>query len=147
MGGAVFAEADGIVSKDVERRDFHQGSQTNAGPHVIAEVEESAAESARTGKNDAGDGRGHGVFANAEVQVAASVFAGLKISGAFKLEGSFSRGRQIGGAANQPWNVLRDNVQDLAGTLAGGNALGIGGKVRQVFVPPSGQFAALHVID
>ena len=57
--------------------------------------------------------RAHGVFANAEVQIATAVFLGLEIPGSLKCKPRFGRGRQVGRTADQPGIMRCDGVEDL----------------------------------
>src|SRR6266850_4625046 len=86
VGRAVFADADGIVREDEERWNFHESGETHAGAHVVAEIEKGGGEAAQAGEGEAVDGGAHAMFANAEVDVAALVFVGEEITGAFEDE-------------------------------------------------------------
>ena len=61
--------------------------------------------------------------------------AGFEIAGAFECQTCLGRGREIGRAADQPGMMRRDGVEHLAGGFAGGDALGVGGKGRQLCIP------------
>ena len=69
VGGAVFAQADGVVRPDVQRRDTHQGAEPDRRTLVVGEDQERAGE--RPGvpvQGDAVHDRGRGVLTDTEVQ-------------------------------------------------------------------------------
>src|SRR5208337_1327801 len=87
--------------------------------------------------------RSHGVLANAEVQVPSSVAAGLEIARAFEGQQGLVGWTEITRASQEPGDVLRQNVQHLAGGVTARHAFGIGCENRQVAVPSRGQLALL----
>jgi len=87
------------------------------------------------------------VFADAEVDVASLVLLGKEIACAFENEIGLVGLREVGGAADEPGNILRQGVEDFAGTFARGHALGIGGKDGEILVPAIRQFAALDFVE
>ena len=69
VGGAVLAEADGVVGPDVGDRRCHQRGEPDGAAHVVGEGQEGAAEDAGAAVDgDAVHDRAHGVLADAEVQ-------------------------------------------------------------------------------
>src|SRR5260370_41697848 len=102
MSGAVFAQADGVVSKNKDRGRFHQGGQTNTGTHVVAEVEESRAKRPDAGDNQPVYSRTHAVLANSEMQIAAGVFARLEVARACKFQRRLVRGGQVCRTTDEP---------------------------------------------
>src|SRR5262245_45281997 len=54
---------------------------------------------------------------------------------------------EVGGAAQEPRDVLGEHVEYLARGVATGDPLGIRRKARQVSVPARGQLAPLHLDD
>src|SRR6476661_8947884 len=105
MRGTVFAEADGIVGPDIDCGNFHQGRQPDRGPHVVAEIEEGAAEGPDLRNRHAIQRGCHGVLAHPKVQVASAVAARLEVSGSFELEPRPVGTRQVGRTAYQPGYV------------------------------------------
>src|SRR6267378_8122562 len=55
--------------------------------------------------------------------------------------------RQIGGAAQQPRNILGQRVQHFARRFAGGHALGVCWKAWQILVPSIWQLEILHALE
>src|SRR5581483_3107546 len=53
----------------------------------------------------------------------------------------------IGRAAHEPRDVLRQNVQRLARSLAAGDTLRVRGKHRQIAIPARRELAPLHPLD
>ena len=118
MGGAVLADADGIVGEDVGHVQTHDGRHAHGVLHVIAEHEEGGAVGAQTAvQADAvADGR-HGVFAHAEVDVVSLGRLGGEI--ALALHVALVGGREVGGAAKEVGHALGEAVEDDAGGIAG----------------------------
>src|SRR5580704_13186950 len=83
------------------------------------------------------------MLADPEMQVAAEPVLGAVIAGALEGHAGLGRGREVGGAADQPRNIRRDLVEDLAGRVAAGDALRIGREYRDVLVPAGGELALL----
>ena len=81
------------------------------------------------------------------MQISAAGRVRFEISGAFKCQRRLVRGAEIARAADQPGDVLRQHVEHLAGCLAPGDALGVGGEDRQLVVPAVRQLAPLHLAD
>src|SRR5271157_1735806 len=87
------------------------------------------------------------MFADAEMQVFPGRVLGLEVSRALIRQSSFVRWTKIGRASEQPGNVLRKNVQRLAGCVPPGDSLRIGGKDGKAAIPACRQFAPLHQLD
>src|SRR6478735_6705841 len=87
------------------------------------------------------------MFTHSEVQVASAVAIGLKVSGSIELQARAVGPGQIGGADDQPGNILGDCVQYISRTLASGKAFCVSRKCWQVFVPAFRQFSLLHGVD
>src|SRR5438105_1921244 len=79
------------------------------------------------------------------MEVAPAVFAGLKSARAVKRELCLGRRRQVRRAADEPWMMLGNRVEDLAGGLAAGQSLGVRREYRQFAAPPFGGLAMLHL--
>ena len=54
---------------------------------------------------------------------------------------------EVGRAAEKPRDVLREDVQHLAGGVASGDALCVRREHREIAIPSGGKFAALHLVD
>ena len=80
----VFAVAHGVMGEYEDGGQFHQRRESNGGPRIVAEDEESGAEGAQLGQCKPIDGGGHGVLADAEMQVLAAAIAGLEVARAFE---------------------------------------------------------------
>ena len=87
------------------------------------------------------------MLADAEMQLRPPGRVGFEIAGALERQAGLGRRREIGRAADQP-RVMRGNgVEHLAGGVARGKALGVGGKNRKSRVPAIGKLAPLHAFD
>ena len=71
---------------------FHDRRKADRHLHVVGEDEEGRTVGAQFRQHHAVDDCAHGVLANAEVEVAGVVIAGLEIAGAVEGETRFSRG-------------------------------------------------------
>src|SRR6516225_7887658 len=87
------------------------------------------------------------MLADAEMQVSAAGSAGLEVSGSLEGEQRLVGGAKIGRSSEQPGDVLRENIENLARGIAPGNAFRVGGKNRQPPIPSLGQLAPLHQVD
>ena len=96
MRRPVLADADRIVREDVDDRQFHDRRQPDRRPAVVAEDEERRAVGPHLGQRHAVEDRAHGVLADAEVEVAAAVVAGLEIAGAVEGQQRLGRRGQVG---------------------------------------------------
>ena len=90
---------------------------------------------------------GHDVLANTEVEVPTAVVVGLEISRISEREPRFCGWSEIGSAAHQPWDILRQNVQRFARSVASSHAFRVGGEHGKVLIPAVRQFALLHLIE
>src|SRR6266850_7557637 len=86
------------------------------------------------------------MLADAEMKIPAAVIVALEIAGSLESQLDLGRGREVGGAAEQPRQTRRDRIQHLSGGVAAGDALGIGGECGNVFVPLLGEIAPLHAL-
>src|SRR5882724_3639658 len=147
VSGSVFSVTHRIVSKHEKRRQLHQGRKPDRRPGVVAEYKEGRAvrPELRDGKSIQ-DGA-HGVLPDAEVEVLPGGIIRLKMTGAFVRQESFVRWPEIGRSAQKPRNILREDVQYLAGGLAPGNTLLVRGKDWQIAIPSGREFAPLHLLD
>src|SRR5262249_56081560 len=87
------------------------------------------------GGGEGGEDGADGVVGDPEVEVAATVAAGLEVSRALEGHARLGGGGEVGGAADEPGYLLGDRVEHLGRGLAPGQALGVGGEDRDVLVP------------
>src|SRR5712691_13217257 len=81
------------------------------------------------------------------MEVAACVVLCAEIARAVESKPRLRRRSQVGRPANQPGQTLGQRIEHLTRGVATRHALGIGRKTRQVFVPASGEFAVLHLVE
>src|SRR5262245_35286175 len=113
MSRAVFAVAHGVVGKNEERRQLHQSGEPDRRPRVVAEDEESRAESAELGKREAVNGCSHGVLADTEMQILPTRASGIEVARALVGQSGLVRRPEIRRAAEKPRDVLCEHVQYL----------------------------------
>src|SRR5450631_1354455 len=106
MRWPVFADADGVVGKDVDYGDFHDGAEAHGRFAVVAENKEGRNERAQFGERQTVPDRAHGVFADTEMEVAPAAGLRLEIAHTIECEASLGRGIKIGRATQQPGDVL-----------------------------------------
>ena len=87
------------------------------------------------------------MLADAEVEVAARVIAGLEVAGAVESQARLGGRGQVGRAAHQPGDVPGDRVQDQARRVPSGHPLAVGGEGRQARIPAVGELAMLHPVE
>ncbi len=115
---AVLADPDRVVRKDENNRQFHDRGQPDRRPHIVAEYQEGGGERAQvTERHAVGDGA-HGVFADAEMHVAAAGRRRFQVLVALAGQLGLGRGRKVGGAADQGRGFGGDGVQHLAAGVA-----------------------------
>src|SRR5271157_879025 len=85
-----------IVRENEDGRQFHERSQPDGWPRVIAKNEERSAESPKLSKRQSIHDRSHGMLTDAKMQVLPSGCLGLEVSCASKREGGLVRGPQVG---------------------------------------------------
>jgi hypothetical protein len=71
---------------------------------------------------------------------------GVEISGAIEREICLVRMRQVRGAADEPGDIFGQRIENLAGGVAGGHALRVGGKGGKIFVPAVGQLEIFNFV-
>ena len=135
VGWSVFSDTNGVVGEDVDHGNFHQRTQPEGRPYVVAEDEKSRAVGSDFDQAETVQDRPHRMFAYAEVQVSAGIVRGLEIAASVEGESGLGGGSQVGGATDQPGHVLPDGIQHLAGRFSGGKALGIGREAGKILVP------------
>ena len=120
MGRAVFSNAHRVVGENVNGREMRQCGKADGWAAVIAEDEEgrtAGTEDAVVG--DAVHDAAHGVFADAEVEVAAGVVGAVKVTAVLDV---VQRGAvQVGAAAGDERHGSADRLQHIAAGLAGGD--------------------------
>src|SRR6516165_10839251 len=87
------------------------------------------------------------MLADAEMNIATVGGAGFKFPGAVEFEQRLVRRCKIGGATQEPGNVLSEDIEHLARRVASGDSFWIRWKAWQIAVPPGGQFPPLHLIN
>src|SRR5258708_119372 len=147
MRRSVFPDSDGVMCKHVDDGNFHDGGKTHRRPRVIAEDQKAGAECPNLAEREAVQNGTHGVFAYAEVEISAVIASGFKIACAIEREARLGGGSEIGGAADQPRNILSQSIQHLGGRVTAGQALGIGREYRQILVPALWKLATLHALQ
>ena len=144
MSRAILTHSDRVVSEDVDHRNLHQGAQSKRSPHIIDENEESGTEGPHFHQAHSVQDRAHSVLSDSEMEIASRVILRREIAGAFEGYASLGGGCQIGGATDQPGNVLSHCVQYLRRGLACGQAFRVRGEFGQIAVPAFGKLAVLH---
>src|SRR5271168_4485091 len=124
------------MRENVDHRQLHQRSQPQRRTRIVAEDEIRRAEGPQLRYRKAVGNRGHGVLADAKMQIPPAWALCLEISRARKLERGPVRGPDIGRAAQKPRYVARYRVERCARRIAPGDSLWIRCKYRQVPVPP-----------
>src|SRR5262249_25456283 len=147
MGRSVLAVAHSVMGEDEYRRELHQGGEPDSWSRVVTEYKERCAERPKLRERKTIDDCGHGMLADAKMEIPASRRRGLEIVGAGELQGCLGRRPQIRRTTDQPRNVPGQRVQYLAGGVASGDAPWVGREARQVAVPSRWQLAALHLFD
>ena len=127
--------------------DLHQRGEPDRAARVVREDEEARPERAQLREREAVGDRGRGELAHAEVEVAPAAVARLEVACSVEREPRLRRGREVGGAADEPRDALRDRVQHLARRVAAREALRVGRELRDRRVPAVGKLAPLHALD
>src|SRR5262249_27203471 len=81
------------------------------------------------------------------MEILAARAPGLEASRALVRQGGLVRRREVRRAAEEPRDVLRQDVEHLARRLAAGNALRVGRKHGEVPIPAGRQVTSLHLLD
>ena len=117
MRRAVLANADGVVRQNVEHRQLHQRRQADAVLHVVGEDQERAGVGLKSPVHlHAVDDAGHGLLADAEVQVAALGRLGGEVAAA--LDVGLVGGRKVGRAADEVGHARGELGKHLAAGVA-----------------------------
>src|SRR5262247_2823113 len=113
MGRAVFAITHGVVREDKDGRELHHSRKPDRWPRVVAEDEEGGAERAELRQRESVHNGGHGMLADAEMQVFPCRAIGLEVSRTLVGQRRLVRGPKIRGTPEEPGDVLRQHVQRL----------------------------------
>src|SRR5207244_5232063 len=92
-------------------------------------------------------GRRHRVLTDPEMEILTAAAPGLEASRALVRQGRLVRRPEVRRAAEEPGNVLREQVEHLARGLPAGDALRIRREDGEVAIPPRRQVSSLHLID
>src|SRR6185437_468431 len=111
----ILPQADRVMREDVYNREFHQRAQADGWLHVIGKDEEARSVSTDFGQCEPVENRAHSVLADAEMQVAATVFLSFEVAGCLKREAWFGRRCEVGRAADKPRMICCDGVQYFGG--------------------------------
>src|SRR5450759_897161 len=117
MGWAVLTQADGVVRPDIDQPQAGHRRQSHRAAHIVAEDQERGRirdEAAVQG--DAADGGTHGVFSDAEADVAPARVGGLEDAGA--LDVGQVRFGQVRRATEELRQWLRQGIDRLLAGLA-----------------------------
>src|ERR1051325_3024857 len=147
MGRAVFAVTHGIVREDEERWKLHKGGKPDRRTRVISEDEKCRPEAAELGKGHSVYNCAHGVLANSVMEISAARTGGLEMPRSLEGQGGLVRRPEIGRSTEEPGDILREYIQDLARGLAPGDPFWVSREDRKVAVPARRQFATLNQID
>lgn len=146
VGGAVLAEADGVVCRDVDDAAVGEGGEADGAGGIGDEVQEGAAEGddGPVGGEAVHNAR-HGVLAHTVADVAAAPVADAEVWG-LKVDGVFPAGvvgsGQVCGAADEVRNDPVERFEDSLGKFSGGGGF-VGGLVGwQLCLPALGKLAA-----
>src|SRR5208282_3881527 len=112
-----------------------------------AEDEVGRAVGTQRGERHSVENRGHGMFSDTEVKVAAAVFVGFEIPSSLEGKAGLSRWSEVGRAADEPGIMRRDGVQNFARGGATRETFRVGRKTRQCGVPAFGKLALLHALE
>src|ERR1035437_8630168 len=125
MGWAVLTQADGVVSPDIDQPQAGHRRQSHRAAHIVAEYQERGRirdEAAVQG--DAADGGTHGVFSDAEADVAPARVGGLEDASA--LDVRQVRLGKVRRAPKQLGQWLRQGIDRLLAGLSSRQALADG---------------------
>ena len=88
----VFTHANRVVGKHEHHRQLHDRRQADRRFHVVAEYQERRGVRPQVRQRHAVGNRPHGVFADAEMQIAAAVVLGTETPGAVERQIGLGRG-------------------------------------------------------
>src|SRR5262245_37254102 len=87
------------------------------------------------------------MLADTEVQVLSSQVIRLEMAGAFVSKQGLVRWAEVGRSAQEPRDVLRQNVEHFARGFASSDALWVRRKYGQIAIPAIREFTPLHLFD
>src|SRR4029077_19758752 len=144
---AIFADADGIVSEDVDHGNFHQRAEPDRASPVVAENQEPRPEGSQLRQRETVENRAHRVFTDPKVQIAARSSVGLKITRAWERQSRLGGRSKVRGATDHPGKIRRDGIEDFGRGVASGYSLAISWKNGNVLRPVLRQLAFLNLIE
>ena len=135
MRRTILTDADRVVREDVECRQFHDRRQPDRIAHIVGEDQEARTEGPELGECHAVRCRTHSVLADPEMKIAAAMIVRLEVTRALECHARLRRWREIRRAADEPRQMLRNRILDLARGVAASDSLGIGRKGRNGLIP------------
>src|SRR5262249_36460772 len=81
------------------------------------------------------------------MKISAAGSARLEVSGAIKCKDRLVRRPEICRSAEQPGDILRQDIEDLARGISSGDALRIGRKNGKLGIPSGRQLTSLHQVN
>src|SRR5439155_5422008 len=114
---------------------------------VVAEDQEARAVRSHLRERQPVQHRAHRVLADAEVQVAPPVAAGLEVARAVERQAGLRGGGEVGRAADEPRDGLGHRIEDLGRGLPSREALRVRGKGRDALLPALRKLAVLHAVE
>src|SRR6202521_3625554 len=118
MGGAIFSNANRVVSKDINHRNFHDRCETQRTSSIVAKDQKTGAKSSELSQCQSVQDRSHRMLANSEMNISPSEGIATNLTGIRKSESRLGRGRKIRGTADQPLMLLSNRVQHFAGGIS-----------------------------
>ncbi len=119
VGGAVFANTDGVVGEDESDGEMGESGEADGRAEVVGkDAEGGSGDSEESIVSDAIADGAHGVFANSEPDVAAGWGFGREV--AFVFEVIFGGSEKVGGSGDHGGNGFCDVVDDVTAGSSGG---------------------------
>src|SRR5260370_10022885 len=106
MRGSVLAIAHGVMGEDEDGWKLHQGGEADRRPSIIAEDEEGRPKGAQLRVRQPVEDRGHGVLANAKMEISAPRWCSLEMPGTGKFQECLCGWCYVRRAAPQPGEWL-----------------------------------------
>ena len=118
VGGTVFANPNGVVREDVGDRKFGERREADGGAQVVSKDQEGGTAGAEDAVvSDPVADRAHGVFADAEPDIATGRICGAEVATAFDV--IFGGAVEVCGTGDELRDGLRDGIDDGAAGGAG----------------------------
>ena len=147
VGGAIVADADRVMGKDIDDRNLHERAEADRRLHIVGENEEARAVGADLRQGEPIQDRAHGVLADSEMKISPARIVAFHVARALKGQACLGRGGEVSRASNQPGIVRRNRVEDLARRVAAGQSLGIRRENREIRIPAVRRLALGHALD